>query len=123
MSLELDLIVYLRTKPEVAYERMVKRGRAEETGDVGPPLSYLEILHKAHEDWLMSEKFGKLKPKILVFDANQDLCQMKKHYKEFEDQIRGLKADRLDLCVKPFIDKSKHDEPSEISNSFDKENT
>ena len=68
MSLDLDLIVYLRTKPEVAYERMLKRGREEETGNAGPPLAYLEIVHRAYEDWLMNEKFGRLKPKILVLD-------------------------------------------------------
>ena len=101
MYLELDLIVYLRTKPEVAYERMLKRGRAEETGKAGPPLAYLEILHRAHEDWLMHQKFGPLKEKIIVLDANQDLRHMRNHYEEYQDQIRGLKQDRLDLCVKP----------------------
>ena len=105
MSLDLDLIVYLRTKPEIAYERMLKRGRAEETGNAGPPLAYLEIVHKAYEEWLMNEKFGRLKPKILVLDADQDLSQMRKHYEEYEDQIRGLREDRLDLCVQPV---SKH---------------
>ena len=101
MSLELDLIVYLRTKPEVAFERMLERGRSEETGNSGPPLGYLEILHKAHEDWLMKQKFGTLKPKLIVLDANQDLSQMRNHYEEYQDQIRGLKEDCVDLCVKP----------------------
>ena len=129
MSLDLDLIVYLRTKPEIAYERMLKRGRAEETGNAGPPLAYLEIVHKAYEEWLMNEKFGRLKPKILVLDANQDLSQMRKHYEEYEDQIRGLRADRLDLCVQPV---SKHwirpdtkrdkRKPSETRTQIDKEN-
>ena len=102
MSLELDLIVYLRTDPEVAYKRMMQRGRSEETGNSGPPLEYLKILHKAHEDWLMKQKFGTLKPKIIVFDANQDLSHMRNHYEEFQDQIRGMKADGLDVCVKPL---------------------
>ena len=102
MSLELDLIVYLRTKPEIAYERMMQRGRSEETGNAGPPLDYLKILHKAHEDWLMKQKYGELKPKIIVLDANQDLNHMRNHYEEFQDQIRGIKADGLDVCVKPF---------------------
>ena len=56
---------------------------------------------KAHEDWLMKQKFGPLEPKIIVLDANQDLSQMRNHYEEYQDQIRGLKADCLDLCVKP----------------------
>ena len=102
MSLELDLIVYLRTNPEVAYERMIKRGRSEETGNAGPPLGYLKILHKAHEDWLMKQRYGALKPKIIVLDANQDLNHMRNHYEEFQDQIRGITADGLDVCVKPF---------------------
>ena len=80
MSLELDLIVYLRTRPEIAYERMMQRGRSEETGNAGPPLDYLKILHKAHEDWLMKQKYGELKPKIIVLDANQDLNHMRNHY-------------------------------------------
>ena len=102
MSLELDLIVYLRTDPEVAYDRMLQRGRSEETGNAGPPLGYLKILHKAHEDWLMKQRYGALKPKIIVLDANQDLNHMRNHYEEFQDQIRGIKADGLDVCVKPF---------------------
>lgn len=101
ISLELDLIVYLRTKPQIAYERMLKRGREEETGENGPPLAYLEILHAAYEDWLMHQKFGPLKEKIIVLDANQDLGQMKIHYEEYQDQMRGLNKNCLDLCVKP----------------------
>jgi len=87
--------------PQVAYERMLKRGRAEETKQSGPPLQYLEILHNAYEDWLMRHKFGQLKQKIIVLDANQDLTYMKEHYKEYQDQIRGLKKDSVNLCVKP----------------------
>ena len=100
MSLELDLIVYLRTDPEIAYDRMKKRGREEETGDSGPPLAYLEIVHKSYEDWLISQKFGPLKSKIIVLDGNQELVLMNKHYEEYQDQIRGLNTECLDVCVK-----------------------
>ena len=40
MDLQLDLIVYLRTAPEVSYERMRARNRKEEAG---APLSYLQV--------------------------------------------------------------------------------
>ena len=55
MDLKLDLIVYLRTSPEVAYQRMRSRNRAEESG---APFSYLQHLHEAYEDWLIRQKFG-----------------------------------------------------------------
>ncbi len=57
MSLDLDLIVYLRTRPEVSYGRMRARDRKEESG---APLSYLRHLHEAYEEWLIRQKFGDL---------------------------------------------------------------
>ena len=57
MSLDLDLIVYLRSSPAVAYERMKKRNRSEESG---APLSYLEQLHDAYEEWLVKQDHGKI---------------------------------------------------------------
>ena len=43
MGLDLDLIVYLRTTPDVAFDRMRSRGRKEESG---APLDYIKALHK-----------------------------------------------------------------------------
>lgn len=45
--------MYLRTTPEVVYERMRKRARSEESC---VPLKYLEELHKLHEDWLIANR-------------------------------------------------------------------
>ena len=43
MGLDLDLIVYLRTTPDVAFDRMRSRGRKEESG---AQLDYIKALHK-----------------------------------------------------------------------------
>lgn len=50
VHIQADLIVYLRTTPEVVYERMKKRGRSEESL---VPLEYLQQLHELHENWLI----------------------------------------------------------------------
>ena len=52
---DLDLIVYLRTSPEVAFQRMQRRGRQEEST---VPFSYLQALHTCYEEWLIEKKFG-----------------------------------------------------------------
>ena len=40
IGLPLDLIVYLRTSPQVAYERLRQRGRKEEAG---VPMEFIEV--------------------------------------------------------------------------------
>ena len=42
------LNIYIKTKPEVAFERVKKRNRSGET----IPLEYLQKCHKYHNDWL-----------------------------------------------------------------------
>lgn len=46
----LDFLVYLRTTPEVVYERMKTRARSEEKCI---PFEYLKQLHELHENWLI----------------------------------------------------------------------
>ena len=43
---KVDAIVYLRTDPDVVYERMLGRGRAAEQGT---PLDYIRDLHRFHD--------------------------------------------------------------------------
>lgn len=45
-----DGFVYLRAAPSTCHDRLRKRGRREESG---VPLEYLQVLHEAHEDWLV----------------------------------------------------------------------
>ncbi|KAL4235156.1 ATP binding [Mactra antiquata] len=79
-NIKVDLIVYLRTKPEVLLERIKNRLRPEEQCI---PLKYLEDLHSLHEEWLIQKtKFQPPAP-VLVLDANNSIADM---YKIFEKE-------------------------------------
>lgn len=45
--------IYLRTDPEICFERIKFRGRQEEK-DIS--LDYIQLLHRKHEDWLIHKK-------------------------------------------------------------------
>eukprot|EP00042_Codosiga_hollandica_P039403 m.330061 g.330061 ORF g.330061 m.330061 type:complete len:266 (-) comp55605_c0_seq4:373-1170(-) len=78
---KVDLIVYLRSSPEVCLERLKTRGRKEEAG---VQLSYLQTLHERYEDWLYhmttDPHFG---VPILILDANQDFATYKNLHEDF----------------------------------------
>ena len=50
-TIQIDHIIYMKTPPEVCYERVISRGRQGES----IPLEYLQDCHKYHEDWLANE--------------------------------------------------------------------
>ncbi|XP_052815186.1 thymidine kinase 2, mitochondrial-like [Mya arenaria] len=79
-----DLIVYLRTRPEVLMERIRSRNRPEEQ-DI--PMKYLEDLHQLHEKWLVEKTPFKPTAPVLVLDANQDIATMNQIYEEHKKQI------------------------------------
>lgn len=64
--------IYLRTDPCVAYDRILKRSRTEESA---VPFAYIEKVHQKHEDWLI-DKIG-ITPSlhntpVLVLDCNKE---------------------------------------------------
>jgi len=73
----LDMIFYLRTKPETCYDRLYTRGRPEEVSTVS--LDYLQSLHDLHENWLIKINHQMYKPvNVIVIDADQsfeDVCR------------------------------------------------
>ena len=102
LSLNVDLIIYLRTTPEKALERINVRARSEENTI---PLEYIQELHSLHEDWLVSGKYPLPAP-VLVIDADkgshslissagnsflfsQDLAEMQDIYKKHEGDVFG----------------------------------
>lgn len=64
---KVDLIIYLRSDPELLYNRIKARGRPEEANIT---LEYLQALHERHEDWLVRGKFGPLPAPVYMIDAN-----------------------------------------------------
>lgn len=83
IHIQADLIVYLRTDPEIVYDRMMKRARSEESC---VPLKYLQELHELHENWLIHGTFPRVAP-VLVLDANLDLNNISSEYKRSETSI------------------------------------
>ncbi|KAI5712129.1 hypothetical protein M8J75_006105 [Diaphorina citri] len=82
-----DLIIYLKTSPEVVYERVKNRSRAEETNI---PLSYLTTLHELHENWLLNKTHASCKEKVIVIDANKSQAEMHHEFLKCEDLIKRL---------------------------------
>ncbi|XP_055622385.1 deoxynucleoside kinase isoform X3 [Toxorhynchites rutilus septentrionalis] len=83
IHIQADLIVYLRTSPEIVYERMKKRARSEESC---VPLKYLQELHELHENWLIHGAYPRAAP-VLVLDADLDLNNISSEYKRSENSI------------------------------------
>ncbi|KAL4149338.1 hypothetical protein QTP88_003303 [Uroleucon formosanum] len=87
VDIGLDLIVYLRSLPDIVYTRMQRRNRPEERTI---KLDYLVDLHEYYEKWLM-EKYFNLPCSLLVIDVNKDLSdnQLVDIYKTYENRILG----------------------------------
>ena len=84
VDLSVDLVIYLRTSPEVAYQRLKARARSEEKI---VSLEYLQDLHNLHEKWLQqgAEVLGG--GKVLVIDADKDIESVPQLYSQHEDSI------------------------------------
>ena len=76
-------IIYLRCEPTVAFERIKLRGREAEKNI---PLSYLESLHKYHDEWLIN----KSKHNVLILDVNDDFVHNREKFKEMDKEITNF---------------------------------
>jgi len=90
-DLSADIIVYLQTPPKIAYDRIKRRGRAEENGIQMP---FLEDLHRLHEDWLIhrnSTATTKIPAsRLIVINTAAPFDEMMKLYHKFADGIWNL---------------------------------
>ena len=64
-------IIYLRTTPDIAFQRLQERQRPEEKEVT---LEYLTLIHDLHDKWLMNApQLGS--PKVRIVNQNQSLKQ------------------------------------------------
>ena len=73
-------IIYLKTDPNVAFERIKKRNRKEEEG---VSIDYINDVHKYHEEWLNNYKYN-----ICVLDGNIENYQ--NHEKKILNFIKHI---------------------------------
>ena len=71
--------IYLRTSPQIAFNRIVKRGRVGET----IPLEYLQTCHDYHENWL--DKHEKL-----VIRCDDDITKNPTIFTEWINNVDAL---------------------------------
>ncbi|RLU16835.1 hypothetical protein DMN91_010903, partial [Ooceraea biroi] len=83
-NIETNLIVYLRTTPEVVYERMKKRGRTEENTI---SLDYLKQIHHIHDDWLYHQTLKPVPAPIIIINGDQELPQMVEEFEKCKNEI------------------------------------
>jgi len=69
--------IYMRCDPEIAFERVLTRGRVEEA----IPLEYLQKCHDYHERWM---------DKVIILDANQNVYKNPEVLEEWINCIETL---------------------------------
>jgi len=85
VKIDSDLIIYLRTDPEVAYQRIKARNRSEEKY---VPFEYIKHLHELHDKWLNVHKTDVPKNiPVVIVDANQSMELVAKQFKCIRDLI------------------------------------
>lgn len=85
--------IYLRTNPEVCYERLKKRNRHEEET---VSREYLQSLHDKHESWLVTKENiadALAKVPVLVLDADDEFERNPKKQAQHIEQILAFVAE------------------------------
>lgn len=77
-------LVYLRTTPEVAYQRIIHRNRVEEKTI---SFDYLKELHDIHEEWLFYKNLHHCPAPVVVLNANLDKSVIEEEYQKCHPHI------------------------------------
>ncbi|KAL2722545.1 deoxynucleoside kinase-like isoform X2 [Vespula squamosa] len=83
-NIETDLIIYLRTSPEVVYQRMRIRARKEENS---VSLEYLKQIHEIHDEWLLYQSLFSLPAPVIILDGNKSIEEMVAEFDKCKNKI------------------------------------
>lgn len=78
---QVDMFIYLRTTPEVVYDRIQERNRIEEQT---VPFEYISHLHNLYEAWLYEKRITRNNIPVFVLDANLPLQTIRTEYERLE---------------------------------------
>lgn len=84
VDIPVDLIVYLRSTPEVVYQRMLERNRSEERS---VSLQFLKDLHEMHEDWLFHKTLFTCPAPVITLNADLDKSIIEEEYQKCESHV------------------------------------
>lgn len=82
--------VYLRTSPEVVYQRMKARARKEENS---VSLEYLKQIHDIHDEWLYHRNLFDIPAPVLVLNGNKSLDEMLVEFENCKNKIFGKRKE------------------------------
>ena len=77
-------VVYVKTSPDICYQRIIKRSR---TGEDNIPLEYLTSCSNYHDNMLNKENKECICLNQLTLDGNVDIYEHKNQVKEWIDKI------------------------------------
>ncbi len=101
--------IYIRTTPDVCYNRINKRSRSEEEAI---SRDYLESLHAKHEDWLIANNQDLTQGvPVLVLDGNLEFENAPDVQEHYRDQIsaflvKNFNCVESEICV-PLLKKDE----------------
>ncbi|XP_047354048.1 deoxynucleoside kinase-like isoform X2 [Vespa velutina] len=84
VNIETDLIIYLRTSPEIVYQRMRIRARKEENL---VSLEYLKRIHEIHDEWLLYQSLFSLPAPVIILDGNKSIEEMVVEFEKCKNKI------------------------------------
>jgi len=93
-DVDVDLVIYLKTSPEVAISRVQSRSREEEAEI---PSEFFYRMHQLHEDWLIHHNSSAhvKSPKVLVINADEDISTLTYKYENLAKMVWEMLPEEL----------------------------
>jgi deoxynucleoside kinase len=80
-------VIYLRTSPEIAFNRLKLRNRPEEQT---VNLEYIQLLFNLYENWLIHQTFGELPFKVTIVDQDKDLESFNQEMSTLTNRLEAI---------------------------------